>query len=58
MSDLENKMKILFEDNDLVKKLGDNAKKSAKELYGKDEYYKKIIKIYENIIKQRSIENG
>ncbi|MBS5858106.1 MAG: glycosyltransferase family 4 protein [Clostridia bacterium] len=58
VSDLENKMKILFEDNDLVKKLGDNAKKSAKELYGKDEYYKKIIKIYENIIKQRSIENG
>ncbi len=55
VSDLENKMNILFNDSDLVQKLGDNAKKSAKELYSKDGYYKKIIKIYENSIKQRRI---
>ena len=43
-------MKELFTNEELTKKLGENAKINAKKAYAKDTYYDKIIKIYENNI--------
>ncbi len=47
---LAEKMRLLFEDSDLAKKMGEKAKNNALETYTKDAYYDKIIKIYENLI--------
>ena len=49
---LADKMKILFEDDKLVKKFSKQAKEIAKEQYSKENYYKKIIKIYNKVIKK------
>lgn len=46
---LAEKMRLLFEDSDLAKKMGEKAKNNALEQYTKDAYYDKIIKIYEKI---------
>ena len=43
-------MKILFEDESLVKKFSKKAKELSKQ-YDKEEYYKKINRIYKNVIK-------
>lgn len=49
--DLAKKMQVLFANKELAKKFGENAKREANRLYGKEEYYKKIIRIYEKVIK-------
>ena len=49
IDDLSNKMKIFFEDPNLAKKYGKNAKEEAKELYGKENHYQKIVNIYKKI---------
>ncbi len=46
---LAEKMRLLFEDSDLAKKMGEKAKNNALEQYTKDAYYDKIIKIYEKM---------
>lgn len=51
IEDLANKMKIFFEDAELAEQFGKNAKEEAKELYGKEKYYKRILDIYENFVK-------
>lgn len=48
---LANKMKTLFEDDKLVKKFSKQAKEIAKEQYSKENYYKKIMKIYDKVLK-------
>ncbi len=48
--ELAKKMKELFTNEELTKKLGENAKINAKKAYAKDTYYDKRIKIYENNI--------
>ena len=50
INDLADKMKKLFEDEKIVKDFSKKSKELSKQ-YDKDEYYLKIIKIYENIIK-------
>ena len=52
IDDLTNKMKVLFEDEKLVEEYGKNAKEDAKKLYGKDVYYKKVINIYNELLKK------
>lgn len=52
INELADKMKILFEDDKLVKKFSKQAKEIAKEQYSKENYYKKIIKIYNKVIKK------
>ena len=51
IDELTNKMRILFNDSELVRKFCDNDKNSSRRLYSKEIYYKKIIKIYEELIK-------
>lgn len=51
INDLAQKMKILFEDDNLVKKLSENARSISRKLYSKETYYDTIIKIYEEVIK-------
>ena len=50
IEDLSSKMEILFNDDELIKKLEKNAREQAKEEYDKNIYYKKIINIYEKLI--------
>ncbi len=46
VEELTKKMILLFENKELIKEYGKNAKKQAKELYGKEKYYNKIYNIY------------
>lgn len=52
VNELAEKMKILFEDDKLVKKFSKQAKEIAKEQYSKENYYKKIMKIYNKVSKR------
>lgn len=51
IDELASKMKKLFEDDKLVKKFSEQAKKIAKEQYSKENYYKQIMKIYNKVLK-------
>ena len=46
-------MKLLFENNELVEEYSKNAKKIAQKEYSKEEYYNKMIKIYEDVLGDR-----
>lgn len=50
IEDLEKKMNLLLNDDDLIRKLEFNARKHAKQEYNKDIYYKKLINIYYKLI--------
>lgn len=50
ISELANKMKILFEDSNMCEQMGKKAKEYALEHYTKEAYYDKIIKIYEKVV--------
>ena len=50
VNELADKMKELFNNEDLVKEFGLNAKEDANRLYGKEKYYSEIIKIYEKLL--------
>lgn len=50
INELSEKMSILFEDDKLVKQFSNKAKELSKQ-YDKEEYYKKINKIYKDVIK-------
>ena len=52
VSDLESKMKILYENPELAKEYGKNAKKIAIDNYGKEKYYNQIIDIYNKVLKE------
>lgn len=52
INELAEKMKVLFEDDKLVKKFSKQAKEIAKEQYSKENYYKKIMKIYDKVSKR------
>ncbi len=49
--ELSDKMKQLFENQKIVDEFSKNAKEIAKELYSKEIYYKRIEKIYSNLVK-------
>lgn len=49
--ELAEKMKELFNNDNLVKEFGNNAKIDATDLYGKEKYYNNICKIYNNLLK-------
>lgn len=50
IQELEEKMKLLFENKGLVEEYGKNAKKIAQKEYSRDKYYDKMIKIYEDVL--------
>lgn len=49
--ELQEKMRVLFENKELADELGKNAKQIAKKEYSKESYYNKIINIYEGAVK-------
>jgi len=49
INDLADKMKTLFEDEQLVKEFSKNAKEDANHLYGKEIYYNKILGVYSKV---------
>lgn len=51
INDLSSKMKVLFDNEELLKQYGNNAKKQANSEYDPNLYYEKIINIYREIIK-------
>ena len=53
INDFIDKMKLLFDNQDLVNELSKNAKEDANKLYGKENYYKNIEEIYEKLLKKR-----
>lgn len=53
IENLSSKMKKLFQDSKLAQKLGNTAKEMATELYSTKKYYKEIMKVYENLIKEK-----
>ena len=50
LKELEEKMKRLFSDIELREKFGNNAKEFANKEYSPENYYKKLEKIYKNLI--------
>lgn len=52
IEELSLNMDVLFSDEELARRLGDNAKEQAKKLYTKKVYYDKILKIYTDLIKE------
>lgn len=52
VNELADKMKELFNNEDLVKEFGNNAKEDANKLYGKENYYSELIKIYEKVCRR------
>ena len=57
INDLTNKMKLLFENDKLCIEYGKNAKKQAIEFYSSEVYYKKIISLYDKLLKEKC-KNG
>ena len=53
IEDLSNKMEKLFKDDKLVIKFSKNSKDRAKKLYSEEVYYKKLIKIYSSLLKEK-----
>lgn len=51
IEELTDKMNTLFEDKKLVEKFGKESKNLAKKNYNREVYYKKIEKIYKDVIK-------
>ena len=49
INELMKKMKLLFDNKDLVSKYGIKAKEFAKKEYDKKEYYDKLIDIYNKV---------
>lgn len=54
IQELANYIEKLYKNKELAEELGNNAQKQAKELYSKNSYYEKIIKIYTDVIKERN----
>lgn len=52
IKELEEKMKILFENRSLAEEYGKKAKEIATKEYSKEKYYSKIVEIYEKAIKE------
>lgn len=51
IEDLKEKIKLFFEDDNLVNTYSNNAKKFAQKNFSKQKYYKKIIKVYNDLLK-------
>ncbi len=50
VNELSEKMKKLFENDDIVKKFSKKSKELAKELYSKENYYNKLMEIYNDLL--------
>ena len=50
---LTEKMKILYKDADIARKMGEQARKDAIIEFDKKQYYNKIIKVYKDLIEEK-----
>lgn len=53
INELSEKMEELFKNDLLVKEFGEKSKQICKELYSKEFYYSEIIKIYNDLLKEK-----
>ena len=53
INELSKKMEELFKNDSLVKEFGEKSKEICKELYSKEFYYSELIKLYNNLLKER-----
>lgn len=51
IEELSLNMDVLFSDEELAERLGDNAKEQARKRFEKKKYYSELIKIYERLVK-------
>ena len=54
VDELKSKIEILFKNKELTDKFANNAKKYAEDNYNKEIYYKKIMKIYKQVLNCKS----
>ncbi len=52
--DLAEKIKCLYENPEMVKKMGRNARRKVEENYSAEKYYPKLLQIYEQLIEKRT----
>jgi len=52
---LAEKINYLFDNKDIAKEFGDNAKELAKQEFSKEKYYDKLIKIYNSVSKDENL---
>ena len=53
VNDLSEKMEKLFTDKALAEEFGNNAKEFAKKEFDKENYYNKIIEIYNKLVEEK-----
>lgn len=54
VQDLQEKITILYNDDDLVRILGANARRKAEKFYNPEDHYKKIVRIYRGLINAKN----
>ncbi len=53
VQELAEKINYLFDNRDIAKEFGDNAKELAKQEFSKEKYYDELMKIYNNVSKDK-----
>ena len=56
--DLAEKIKSLFQDPKMAKKMGRRARRKVEEIYSAEKYYPKLMQIYEELIRNGRAEHG
>jgi glycosyltransferase involved in cell wall biosynthesis len=56
--ELANKIKYLYENPKVVKEMGRNARRKVEENYSAEEYYPKLLSLYEDLIGKKKTEIG
>jgi len=54
VEDLQEKIAMLYNNDDLVRTLGMNARRRVEKFYNRETHYKEIIRIYERLINEKS----
>ena len=55
--ELAEKIKYLYENPQMVEKMGQNARRKVEENFSAEKYYPKLLQIYEELIQKRKVEN-
>ncbi len=54
--DLAKKIKCLYENPQMIEKMGQNARRKVEENYSAEKYYPKLLQIYEELIQEKKVE--
>lgn len=55
INDLTNKMKLLFEDEELVRKQSEMSKNIFKEKYSEEKYYDELMSVYKKLLGEKNV---